>query len=83
MPMSSEEVLREVTQVFARVFERPDIVVGPETTASDVPGWDSLNHVALISEVQAHFKVKFGIKEVMRFRNVGDLCRLLEQKLQR
>lgn len=81
MAMTSEEVLLEVNKVFVRVFERPGLVVSATTTASDVEGWDSLNHTLLIGEVQKHFNVKFALKEVMKFQNVGDLCAVLRAKL--
>lgn len=81
MDMTNEEVLLEVNKVFTRVFGRPGIVVSASTTAKDVEGWDSLNHTLLIAEVQKHFKVKFTLKEVMKFQNVGDMCAVLRAKL--
>jgi acyl carrier protein len=79
--MKQEEILAEVNKVFAGVFGDPRIVVGPATTAKDVAGWDSLTHTLLIAKVQEHFKVKFALREVMKFQNVGDMCALLEKKL--
>jgi acyl carrier protein len=79
--MTSEEVLLEVNKVFSRVFGRPDLVVNAATTARDVEGWDSLNHTLLVAEVQKHFKVKFTLREVMKFQNVGDMCAVLRAKL--
>jgi acyl carrier protein len=79
--MTHDEILAQINAVFAGVFERPDIVIHEGSTAADVSGWDSLNHTVLIAKVQEHFKVKFSLREVMRFQNVGDLCRLVEQKL--
>ena len=40
--MSREEVLSRVNEIFKDAFDREDLVVGYETTASDVEGWDSL-----------------------------------------
>jgi acyl carrier protein len=52
-----------------------------ETTASEVPGWDSLNHVNVILAVEKKFGVKFKNLEVLKLKNVGDLQRLLDVKL--
>lgn len=79
--MTREEILSEVNKVFAAVFGDPSIVVGPATTAKDVVGWDSLTHTRLIAKTQEHFKVKFSLREVMRFQNVGDMCALIDKKL--
>ncbi len=50
------------------------------TKAADVPGWDSLNHIRVISAVEKEYKVRFKGVEVMRLQNLGDLQRLIESK---
>lgn len=52
-----------------------------ETKATDVPGWDSLNHVNVILAVEKFFKVKFKSVEILRLKNVGDLQKLIDTKL--
>ncbi len=70
-----------LTEVFRQVFEDPDIELTPETTADDVDGWDSLSHMNLIMAVENRLNVRFKPKEVLSFRNVGDLARSIESKL--
>lgn len=70
-----------LTEVFRQVFEDPDITLTPETTADDVEGWDSLSHINLIMAVENRMNVRFKPKEVLSFRNVGDLARSVESKL--
>jgi acyl carrier protein len=82
MKKSASEILGEVQAVFREVLARPALVLTPATTAGDVPEWDSFNHLILITEVEQHFGVKFSLRDVMRFRNVGDMCALIETKLQ-
>jgi len=79
--MTQEEILAEVNKVFAAVFNKPGIVVHAGTTAKDVEGWDSLTHTLLVAKVQDHFKVKLGLREVMKWQNVGDMCAALAKKL--
>ncbi len=76
--MSTLDVL---TEVFRQVFDDPGITLKPETTADDVEGWDSLSHVNLIMAVENRFNIRFSQKEVMSFKNVGDLARCVEGKL--
>ncbi len=76
--MSTIDVL---TQVFRQVFDDPGITLKPETTANDVEGWDSLSHVNLIMAVENRFNIRFSQKEVMSFKNVGDLARCVESKM--
>lgn len=53
-----------------------------QTTASQVPGWDSLSHVNVIVAVEKEFKVRFSNIEVLKLKNVGDLQRLVDSKTQ-
>jgi acyl carrier protein len=54
-----------------------------DTTASQVPGWDSLHHVNVILAVERHFGVRFASRDVLRLSNVGDLQKLLDLELSR
>jgi acyl carrier protein len=72
----------DLTQVFRVVFDDPGITLQPEMTADDVEGWDSLSHVALIMSVENHFDIRFSQKEMYSFKNVGDLAKAVEKKLQ-
>jgi acyl carrier protein len=65
--------LDELQQVFRTVFDTPDLIISPQTTANDVDGWDSLSHVNLILAVEQRFQVRLGTKELLAMRNVGDL----------
>jgi len=69
-----------LTEVFRQVFDDPEIVLTPETTADDIEGWDSLSHVNLIMAVETRFDIRFKPKEVLSFKNVGDLARCVESK---
>lgn len=73
--------LDTLTEVFRTVFEDDDIVLRPEMTADDVAGWDSLSHVVLILAIENRFKIKFKQKELLTFKNVGDLLHSIESKL--
>ncbi len=70
-----------LTEVFRRVFADPEINLTPDTTANDVDGWDSMSHVNLIMAVENRFNIRFNQKEIMGFRNVGDLARCVDSKL--
>jgi acyl carrier protein len=70
-----------LTQVFRQVFDDPGITLAPETTADDVEGWDSLSHINLIMAVENQFNIRFNQKEVIGFKNVGDLARCVEKKI--
>jgi len=74
------DVWKSLTDIFRRVFDNEEIRIGPETTANDIEGWDSLSHVNLILAVETGFRIRFSQKELIKFRNVGDLVKSIESK---
>ena len=48
---------------------------------SQVPGWDSLNHVNVILAVEKHYNIRFKNIEILRLKNIGDLQRLVDSKI--
>ena len=52
----------------------------PSMTASQVPGWDSLSHIAIITAVEAAYGIRFSTLEVIRLKTVGDLQILVDRK---
>ena len=70
--MERSEVYSRLADVFRDVFDR-EVALADETTAADVPGWDSLNHITLIGTVEDEFDVKFPMKDVVGMKNVGEL----------
>jgi acyl carrier protein len=73
--------LDKLNQIFREVFDDDDIAVNPATTANDVDGWDSLSHVNLIVAVEGRFNIRFSQKELLTFKNVGDLLNCIERKI--
>jgi acyl carrier protein len=51
-----------------------------ETVAGEVPGWDSLTHVRIISAVEVEYGARFTTLELLRLRSVGDLQALVDRK---
>ncbi len=72
--MTIQEVLAQVNDIFKDVLDNPDLTIRGETTAKDVPEWDSLSHVQLVVAVEKHFKLRFSAKEIQSFKNVGEMC---------
>ena len=70
--MERAEVYSRLADVFRDVFDH-EVALADETTAADVPGWDSLNHITLIGTVEDEFDVKCPMKDVVGMKNVGEL----------
>ena len=46
-------VMAELTDICRTVLDQPDLTLSEETSADDVPGWDSTTHIALVVEASA------------------------------
>ncbi|MCR5419711.1 MAG: acyl carrier protein [Lachnospiraceae bacterium] len=77
--MSREEIYVRLNEVFRDVFDRDDITVKDETTASDVEGWDSLIHITLMDAVEEEFDIRFDMKTVVKMKNVGEMVDVIER----
>ena len=75
------DILQKLNGIFRVVFEDDSIQVSNETTADDIEGWDSLSHINLIIAIEIGFNIKFSQKELLSFKNVGDLMRNVEGKI--
>ncbi|GFO65537.1 acyl carrier protein [Geomonas paludis] len=76
------ELQERLNEVFCQVFDDEDIRIAPQMTADDIDGWDSLSHVNLIVAVETTFGIRFTHKEVLTFKNIGDLLNCIAAKVQ-
>ncbi len=74
------DTLTKLHDVFRDVFNDDELTIHRGTAAEDVDGWDSLQHVALVVNVENAFGVKFTSREVAGLKNVGGLVDLIDQK---
>ena len=70
--MNRDEVYSRLKEVFQDVFDK-EVALTDATTAADVAGWDSLNHITLIGTIEDEFDIKFPMKDVVHMKNVGEL----------
>ena len=79
--LTFDQILENVNSIFKDVLENDDIVVNNNTTAKDIPEWDSLSPIALVVTIEKNFKIKFTAKEIQDFKNVGEMCEGIGAKL--
>jgi acyl carrier protein len=77
---SLEDLFPQIQSVFRDVFDDAELSVTESTTASDVPGWDSLTNINLIFAIEHEFQVKFALGEIQELSNVGEMVTLIQKK---
>ncbi len=74
--------MAELTPVFREVLDDEQLVLTLDLTAKDVDGWDSFTHTQLIAAIEDHYGINFRLKEILNFKNVGDMCRAVLRSAQ-
>ena len=79
--MERTEIYHRLTELFRELFADDSIELTPETTANDIDGWDSFNHISVIVAVETRFGVKMTTGEIENLANVGALVAAIKAKL--
>ena len=70
----------KLKNVILEVLRLDDFDLQDTTTASEVPGWDSLTHVIILTAIEQAYAIRFRTMEVLRLKNVGELQALVDRK---
>lgn len=79
--MSKKEILSKVNEIFVDAFDNEDLVIGFETTASDIEGWDSIMQVNLIEMIEDEFHIRFSMEEVVDMADVGAMIDIIISRI--
>lgn len=75
--MTREEVYRRLSEIFRDVLDDDSIELNDQTTADDVDGWDSFEHINLVVAVEEEFSFKIPMGKVVTMKNVGEMVDLI------
>jgi acyl carrier protein len=78
--MTDAELYAGLNEIFRQVLDDDTISLTPSMTAEDVEGWDSMNHIFIVVEIEKRFGVKFQAAEMEELKNVGELAALVRDK---
>lgn len=74
-------ISEKLKQVILTELGLKDFDLKDETIASQVPGWDSLNHINIILAIEKSLGIKFKGLEILKAKNIGDLQKLIDSKI--
>jgi acyl carrier protein len=73
-----ENLLTTVQGAFKAAFDVQPQFITIDTKPRDIPGWDSMGHVALVSSLEHAFGLSFDVDEVMEMEDVRQIVRIVE-----
>uniref|UniRef100_A0A832DHR8 Acyl carrier protein n=1 Tax=Ignavibacterium album TaxID=591197 RepID=A0A832DHR8_9BACT len=71
----------KLKKVILTTLNLDDYNITEEMTADQVPGWDSLSHLNVITAVEKEFGIRFKTLELLKLKNIGELQQIINQKL--
>lgn len=77
MPMTDTNT--KLKALIADLFKCDISEVTDKTGPGDIPGWDSLGHVMLMTEIQRQFGTHVPVEDAIDVESVADLTRILER----
>lgn len=79
--MTDKELLNKLQEIYRDVLDNEEIVLTPESNASEIDEWDSLSNVQLIVEIERELGIRFSSAEIPSWKNVGDMIETIKTKL--
>ena len=78
--MKQEEIMQLVSRAIEDTFMVNASEVTRDTVAIDIPGWDSLSHIILLSNIEEEINKELDLEDV-NFESVGDLVDFIKNQL--
>jgi acyl carrier protein len=76
-------LLPDVAAALRTVLRDPDLDPTLDTSLDAIPGWDSMDLIAVVVELECRFGIQFDLPELESFSAVGDLVRGVATKCSR
>ena len=70
----------KVKEFIAQVLKVEVGKVVDDLSVGDIPEWDSLHHMMIMTGLQKEFGIEFQREELIDVENVADLVALVEEK---
>ncbi len=72
--------LPEITSIVREIVHNDAVELAPSMRFDDVAGWDSMDLVTVVVEIECRFGLQFELAEIDRLATVGDLLQMIALK---
>jgi acyl carrier protein len=69
----------QLKRLIAELFRCDITDLADSTGPGDIPGWDSLGHVALMAEIHKQFGMHVPVEDAIEMESIADLVEILER----
>lgn len=72
---------RKIKELIVGILKVDVHTVTDDLEIGDIPEWDSMHHMMIITGLEKEFGIKFQREELIDIENVGDIIALVEEKV--
>jgi acyl carrier protein len=77
------EIETRTKAIFQALFNRAPATINADSSPDNIEGWDSLQHLNLVSSLESEFGVAFDDEQVVQMLNFGLIVEILQEALPR
>ena len=79
--MDKIQIIKTIKPIFKDILDDENLEIDENSNSDNVDGWDSLNHILLVVEIEKKLKIRFSSGEISSYNNVGEMCEGILNKL--
>jgi acyl carrier protein len=77
------EIEKKIIKIIAESLEVSEGQITEDTAIGDIPEWNSLGHIVIISSIEKEFSINFDPEIIMDLEDVGDIVGAIEERLKK
>jgi acyl carrier protein len=75
------ELTKKIISIIAESLEVSENQLTEDTAIGDIPEWNSLGHIVIISSLEKEFSINFDPEIIMDLEDVSDIVAAIEERL--
>jgi len=72
--------MKDINKILVKVFGISEENISDDATMNDIPGWDSLTHMDLITAIEEGFCIELDEDEIAEMTSIGNIRKVLITK---
>tara|TARA_Y100000389_G_scaffold194548_1_gene224727 strand:+ start:304 stop:543 length:240 start_codon:yes stop_codon:yes gene_type:complete len=71
----------EILKIFKKSLELKNKKISKNLNKKNLQEWDSMSNMALISNIEKKFQLKFNVDEILKINSVANLLKIVQKKI--
>jgi acyl carrier protein len=76
-----DNIFNKIKNTLTEITNKDNSRLNINSTTSEIEGWDSITHIEFIITLENEFQIKFTASEMAEFKNLKELCEVIQKKV--